>query len=129
MIFLQTTLHSIPDLLRTFTEHVVDKLVEACKTAQTSVDIGNIDTRILVTGGGAFNNFLMERFKMKLKDTSCRIEETDNKTVEFKEALIFAFLGILCLQDKENVLCSVTGSQRNSISGCIHKPGGPKEEK
>jgi hypothetical protein len=47
---------------------------------------------------------------------------TDNDTIAFKEALIFAFLGLRCLLNQENIMSSVTGSKNNSISGSIHRP-------
>ncbi|MFN4150740.1 MAG: anhydro-N-acetylmuramic acid kinase, partial [Candidatus Sericytochromatia bacterium] len=46
----------------------------------------------------------------------------DNKTLEFKEALIFALLGVLKLRNEINVLSSVTGAEIDHSSGLIiHK--------
>jgi anhydro-N-acetylmuramic acid kinase len=43
----------------------------------------------------------------------------ENKIVDFKEALIFAFLGLLRWQNKINCLASVTGAERDSCCGKI----------
>ena len=43
----------------------------------------------------------------------------DTKTIEFKEALIFALLGILKLENQVNVLASVTGAKNDHSSGDI----------
>lgn len=101
------------------------RLAEACRTVQRTLYSENNrkDLNILVTGGGAFNSFLMGKFENKLADEGFKIVKTNENTVAFKEALVFAFLGLRCLLSKENVLCSITGSQRNSISGSLHKPG------
>ena len=53
----------------------------------------------------------------------------DRKTIEFKEALIFGFLGILKLREEINVLKSVTGARRDHSSGRIYpRPTSPLEK-
>lgn len=71
---------------------------------------------ILVTGGGAHNRFLMERFSALL-GPGLRTVVPDDQLVSFKEALIFAFLGWLRVQGKINVLASVTGASRDHVAG------------
>ena len=44
------------------------------------------------------------------------------KILEFKEALIFALLGVLKLRNEINVLSSVTGAKKDHSSGEIYKP-------
>ena len=102
--------HAVPieDKLRTFTEHIA---------FQTSLALPQKTGRLLVTGGGAYNDFLMERMKFYLPQME--IEIPDPKTIEFKEALIFALLGVLKLRDEVNVLASVTGAEKNHSSGVI----------
>jgi len=75
---------------------------------------------ILVTGGGTFNTYLVEKISM-LKGISLVIP--DEQIVKFKEALIFAFLGVLRYRDEINCLSSVTGARRDSSSGIIHRGG------
>ena len=74
---------------------------------------------MLVTGGGAFNKFLIER----LKELSvAKIVIPDSVTVNFKEALIFAFLGVLRIRYEINCFASVTGARKNHSSGVIFLP-------
>jgi anhydro-N-acetylmuramic acid kinase len=72
---------------------------------------------ILVTGGGAHNGFLMERIA---EHTQHRVVVPEKKIVDFKEALIFAFLGALRMAGEPNALASVTGAKRDSVGGAIY---------
>jgi len=72
---------------------------------------------VLVTGGGAFNTFLIENIKAR---TGCEIIIPSGDIVNFKEALIFAFLGYLRLNKQINTLSSVTGALRDSIGGAVY---------
>ena len=72
---------------------------------------------VLVTGGGAFNTFLIEKIQ---SHTQSRLVIPGEQLVKFKEALIFAFLGLLRFRNETNCLASVTGAVRDSSSGVIH---------
>lgn len=101
--------YAVEDLLATCCEHIAQVLAkELNKHAHKAV---------LVTGGGAFNTHLMDLLREK---TKCRIIIPDKQTVAFKEAIIFAFLGYLRLQEKTNTLASVTGAQHNSVGGAVY---------
>jgi len=76
--------------------------------------------KLLATGGGSKNLFLIDQLKHK---TSCQIVLPDEKLIDFKEALIFAFLGVLAFKGRVNVLSSVTGSQQDNIGGTIYYIG------
>lgn len=97
------------DKLRTFTEHVA---------IQIAMALPKKTGRLLVTGGGAYNDFLIERMQEHLP--VMKIEIPDAKIIEFKEALIFALLGVLKLRGEINVLASVTGASQNHSSGVIY---------
>ncbi len=101
---------SIEDQAATMYEHIAH---------QISNVIGN-GGRLLTTGGGSKNRFLIEKLKLK---TSCKIVLPDEKLIDFKEALIFAFLGVLAFQSQINVLSSVTGSTQDHIGGIIYNIG------
>lgn len=111
------------DLLRTFTEHVAIRVADACAQAKANTCKNCVSPKVLVTGGGALNKYLMELVVAKLKPQQFEIEKVDETTINFKEALIFAFLGLRCLLGEENVFKSITGSTTDSISGSIHRPG------
>ncbi len=97
------------DLLRTITEHIASQIAATLNTHR-------ID-KVLVTGGGAYNSFLIEQIQSR---TSAVLSIPDKRIVDFKEALIFAFLGYLRVQQKTNTLCTVTGAKRNSIGGAVY---------
>lgn len=99
----------IEDKLNTFTEHV---------TYQIALALTNKKGKLLATGGGAYNDFLMERMQFHLPQLKIIIPY--KKTIEFKEALIFALLGVLKLRDEINVLSSVTGAKNDHSSGIIY---------
>jgi anhydro-N-acetylmuramic acid kinase len=100
---------TIEDKMHTFTEHIA---------LQTSLALPNKKGKILITGGGAYNDFLIERMQYHLPNIQIIIP--DNKTLEFKEALIFALLGVLKLRNEINVLSSVTGAKMDHSSGIIY---------
>ena len=101
------------DKMRTFIEHI---------TFQTAVALDCFETRndkrkLLATGGGTYNDFLVERLQFHLPQLEIIIP--DKKTIEFKEALIFGLLGVLKIRNEINVLSSVTGAKHDHSSGKI----------
>ncbi len=100
---------SIEDKLNTFTEHIA---------IQISTTITSNNKQLLLSGGGTFNSFLVDRIKA---NTNNEIVIPSEQIIEFKEALIFAFLGVLRLRKEVNCLQSVTGAKRNNIGGCIYQ--------
>ena len=71
---------------------------------------------VLVTGGGAFNNFLID---LLLQQTNIELVIPDKDLINYKEALIFAFLGLLRRRQEINCLASVTGATKDSSSGLM----------
>ncbi|WP_293890151.1 anhydro-N-acetylmuramic acid kinase [Flavobacterium sp.] len=104
--------YSIPnqDKMRTFTEHIAQ---------QTALALPKKEGKLLATGGGTYNDFLMEKMQFHLPQIEIIIP--DAKILEYKEALIFALLGVLKLRNEINVLASVTGAKHNHSSGIILK--------
>jgi anhydro-N-acetylmuramic acid kinase len=101
---------TIEDKMHTFTEHIA---------MQTALALPDKNGKMLITGGGAYNDFLMERMQNHLPNTELIIP--DSKTLEYKEALIFGLLGVLKLRNEINVLSSVTGAKENHSSGAVYK--------
>ncbi len=95
-----------PDKLRTVYEHI------AIQIAGSVWEEG----QMLVTGGGAFNTFLIERMQAH---TKTELVIPDRTIVEYKEAIVFAFLGVLRWLDIPNCLSTVTGARRDHCSGII----------
>ena len=102
--------HGTQQLLATFTEHI------ACRVSDVIPYKGK---SMLVTGGGAYNDYLMSRLQ---HHCDARIEVPGNTLVEYKEAMIFAFLGLLRLKGINNVLGSVTGAGKDHCSGKVIYP-------
>ena len=95
------------DKLRTIYEHI-------------SIQISKITSekgKMLITGGGAFNTFLKDRIK---QHSTLEPVIPDAEIINFKEALIFAFLGVLRINNKINCLSSVTGASKDSSCGVIY---------
>jgi anhydro-N-acetylmuramic acid kinase len=74
---------------------------------------------MLVTGGGAFNNFLVEAIQKELTALNVKAIVPYEQVVKFKEALVMALIGALRWREETNVLSSVTGAARDSISGAL----------
>lgn len=102
---------SAKDLLATATEHIAYQIIRATEHLESS--------KMLITGGGAKNNYLIERIRKMSKH---EIIIPDTMIIDYKEALIFAFLGALKTEGRINVLSSVTGATSDSSSGNICLP-------
>jgi anhydro-N-acetylmuramic acid kinase len=105
----------IKDTLRTYVEHIIVQI----KNAVAGFRLPASGFRLLVTGGGAFNTFLIQRLSDSLKELKVEVIVPDKKLVNFKEALIMAFIGVLRWRQEYNVLSSVTGATRDSIGGAL----------
>lgn len=98
-----------------------DRLCTVCESVANELALSVPEKKkqkLLVTGGGAFNNFLIKRIEKKLSNKA-KVIVPDKKIIAFKEAFVFAFLGVLRLCGETNVLKSVTGAATNSCSGVI----------
>jgi anhydro-N-acetylmuramic acid kinase len=100
------------DLLRTYVEHIAGQIAMAVEKLEVKGE-----KKLLVTGGGAFNTFLMSRIGELLPNITVVIPE--NNLVQYKEALIMAFIGVLRWRQENNVLSGVTGAERDSIGGAL----------
>ncbi|WP_107039623.1 anhydro-N-acetylmuramic acid kinase [Brumimicrobium mesophilum] len=102
---------SLKDKIRTLYEHIGIQIGDAINSSNSK--------STLVTGGGTKNKFLIERIQYY---TQGKIIVPDENIIDFKEAIGFAFLGLLKWQGKINVWSSVTGSNRDSSSGIVIRP-------
>lgn len=93
------------DLLHTVTEHIAIQISK------------HIYGKTLFTGGGTFNEYLIERINHHSK---ANIIVPNDQLINFKEALIFGFLGVLRWRNEINTLKSVTGAKVDNIGGCIY---------
>lgn len=104
---------SIPqtDVLATYTHHIAQELASCLPHSPKA--------KVLTTGGGAYNTFLIEQMQ---KATPCQIVLPDPRLIDYKEALIFGLLGVLRLRNEPNVLHSVTGAPTDHSAGFIYAP-------
>jgi anhydro-N-acetylmuramic acid kinase len=102
--------------LHTAVLHIARKIGEELKRLG-----GGSRGEVLVTGGGAYNAYLLEVLQGELGE-GLTLVVPEPTLVSFKEALVFAFLGALRLEGQTNVLASVTGARRDSCSGVVYLP-------
>jgi len=102
--------HEIPesDILRTVYEHIALQIAAKLEAEKL----------VLVTGGGAYNNFLTE---LITKRSASKIIIPEPQLIEFKEAVIFGLLGVLRILNLPNCLASVTGAKQNICAGIIYE--------
>ncbi len=100
------------DKLHTVSHHIAYQISKAL------IKETNASASILITGGGAKNNFLTHLIKHY---TGAAIILPESKIIDFKEAIIFALLGFLRYNHRINTLSSVTGSSINSSGGVIYR--------
>jgi anhydro-N-acetylmuramic acid kinase len=72
--------------------------------------------RVLLSGGGAKNAYLVELIQSK---SSAQIIVPEADIIDFKEALVFAYLGVLFMEAEPNCLSSVTGASEDVCGGVL----------
>tara|TARA_R110000744_G_scaffold247533_1_gene364046 strand:- start:1624 stop:2700 length:1077 start_codon:yes stop_codon:yes gene_type:complete len=107
---------SIENLLHTSIHHICDKIAQ-----QIKLNTNRKKQSLLVTGGGALNTFFIETLQQKLGETT-NVMIPEKIIIEFKEALVFALMGVLRVEQQTNVLSSVTGAKKDSSSGVVYLP-------
>lgn len=83
--------------------------------------LGDLTGKMLVTGGGAFNGFLMDQMQTRGQLQQLDFEKADAQLIAFKECLLMAYLGLLHYHNKSFGLTGITGAMRESIGGVLHK--------
>jgi anhydro-N-acetylmuramic acid kinase len=107
------------DALHTAARHIAVQIAKAVLPYQNPL----LAQKMLVTGGGAFNDFLMETLKEELeKNGNIELVIPDEETVKHKEAVAMALIGTLRWREETNVLHSVTGAHRSSVGGAMWLP-------
>lgn len=102
---------TINDLLHTYTRHAAFQVAKVFKQIKAK--------NILITGGGAYNQYFIELLQ---NESKTNLTLPDHRLIEYKEALIFAILGGLRLLNIDNIWASVTGAKKDHCSGKIYQP-------
>jgi len=108
----------IKDALRTYVEHIVMQ-IKGSITKLVNGTHQTINRKLLATGGGAFNTFLVNRLSEELSHLQIEVVVPDEKLIQYKEAMIMAFMGVLRWRQEYNILSSVTGASRDTIGGAL----------
>ena len=98
----------IKDLLATFYEHIGHQIGKFLQ-----------DKSVLISGGGAYNKYLCDKIS-KYADSEIIIAQKN--IIDYKEAMIFGFLGVLKLRNETNCLKDVTGALKNNCGGDVFQP-------
>jgi anhydro-N-acetylmuramic acid kinase len=106
------------DDLRTYVEHICVQIANAVTRLQSDFNLAG-DQKMLVTGGGARNSFLIKRLSEVLAELNVTLETPADDLIDFKEAIIMALIGVLRWREENNTLSSVTGASRDSIGGSV----------
>ncbi|MDA7580760.1 anhydro-N-acetylmuramic acid kinase [Crocinitomicaceae bacterium] len=97
--------------LNTVVEHIATQISKACMAHEVN--------HLYITGGGAYNSYLVQKIEKK---TNVKIILPTPAEIEFKEAIIFSFLGLRYLEKRHNTLPDVTGAKHGVIGGVLHLP-------
>ena len=106
------------NVLHTFNQHIAQQIFSSIEKSISSSDKSPM-SKMLITGGGAKNTFLIDLIKIKAKG-KIEIIIPEIQIIDFKEAIIFAFLGLLRAIGEINTLKSVTGAATDSSGGLIY---------
>jgi len=112
---------AIPNQLCTFVEHIAYQIAFAIKQVIRKEQVPPKAFSLLATGGGAFNTFLMERLQAHCKEIAVEVIIPSDAIIQFKEAALMAWMGVMRVENIPNVLKTVTGAKRDSINGAIHQ--------
>jgi anhydro-N-acetylmuramic acid kinase len=111
---------TIQNKIRTACEQLAQQTAFAIQQIIKKENLAVKPFKIFVTGGGAFNQFLMERVGVVCNQYfPTEIVVPSPEIVEYKEALLMALMGVLRVENKVNVMRSVTGAKRDTIGGAI----------
>ena len=108
---------STENALHTYTEHIAIQISNVLNIHQKNMDK---PSKLLITGGGTLNKYLIERIQYYTTQ-DIKIVIPTKLVTEYKEAIVMAFIGLLRVLNKTNVLASVTGAKRNSVNGSVWK--------
>jgi anhydro-N-acetylmuramic acid kinase len=105
---------SLTDRLHTYCEHISMQVAAHIERVESAKE-----GALFVTGGGAFNSYLLSRIAAH---SSLPVYKPSDQIIQYKEALVMALIGLLRWRNEPNVLSSVTGASRDSVGGALYHP-------
>lgn len=116
---------SLQDRLHTACWQIARSIDESIRAIERNASLPPAPHNMLVTGGGAFNTFLVECIRAKCeKNRSLAVATPKPQIIEFKEAILMALMGALRLEGLPNTLPTATGGSTGSCGGGLHLPPG-----
>jgi len=106
----------VADVLHTYVMHCAQQIVSCLK----ELPVKNNQKQLFITGGGAFNTYLIECIASCSDANDVTLVIPDSDTIQYKEAIIFGFLGLLRMMNKPNAKSTVTGASVDSIGGAVY---------
>jgi anhydro-N-acetylmuramic acid kinase len=116
---INNTVISLEDKLATACTHIAIEIKNGIAQIIKQLQLPNHDTILLATGGGALNSYLVQCIQQQLQPLQIQVIPANKQLVEYKEALIMGFMGVLRWREANNVLASVTGASKSSIGGAF----------
>lgn len=111
---LQSSSISVQDKLHTYCLHIAQQIKQALLPF-----VNSSSSKMLITGGGAYNTFLVNTIKNELSSLQIDVEIPSNELIENKEALVMGLIGVLRWREENNVISNVTGASRSSVGGAL----------
>lgn len=112
--------YPVEDMMYTSSQFLVDRMEK-----DLIPWINNMaGSRMMVTGGGAHNHFIMGLMAERMFKYQISIDIKDNQIIDFKEALLMAFMGWRYLTDHTNTISTATGAVKNIVAGGLFKGNG-----
>ncbi len=109
----------VNDKLRTYYHFIAQKIKAAIQQIQQQEQISLTNETMLISGGGAYNDFLVQCIQEQLSQVEIKIVVPDDNVIQFKEALTMCLIGILRWRESFNVLKSASGAKQNTVNGSI----------
>ncbi len=113
---------SIENKLRTAIEQLAQQTVKSVLQIIENEGLTNDKKyKMLATGGGVFNLFLIKRMQTLLSEQlNIEIVIPEKEIIQFKEAILMGLLGVLRMENIPNCMASVTGAKRDTIGGAVY---------
>ena len=110
----------IPKQLRTSVEHIAYQIAQSIQQIIQKEGLQKEQYSLFPTGGGVFNTFLMEQIQEQCAKHKVKVVIPDASIIQFKEAILMAWMGVLRMEEVPNVMRTVTGAKRDTISGAVY---------
>lgn len=111
---------TVEDKLYTAVEHIATETAAAIKGVFRKEKLPKKEYRLLVTGGGGFNGFLIKKIQEKVLPLKVKVEVPTPEIIEYKEAILMGLMGVLRMEKRVNCFSSVTGANRDTVGGAVY---------